>query len=406
MAERKGARCPRRVSIRLVGIRAGTSQDQMVEALQPLYKGKGRDEIWRALARLPLVLTRSIPEDQALKVQGYLEPKGAILEIAYAPGPPAVSGEGPSSQGVSEGGGPQEGVEGPPPGPLTSGVEGVRPVVERRAKPRVNPGIHLHPMGVGEILSRSFGLLQENFWTFFLILFIPQGAALLVGKAAEALFSAHAGPASGMAMGVGFVVWLSLFLAVFLGLQIWGQGALIHAVSETYLGHRTSVAASYAAIWPRLGPLLGTMLLLFSLVLLGTLLLVVPGVILLVNWLMADKVVVLEGLSGRAALGRSRELLKTRTEPGFSRGPKVKACTILLVGLLMGLGIRLLLQVPGAILQLISPDDVPVVLLDEVLKAGAEALGTTYVAIAMILYYYDLRTRIDGFDLRMMAENL
>ena len=42
----------------------------------------------------------------------------------------------------------------------------------------------------------------------------------------------------------------------------------------------------------------------------------------------------------------------------------------------------------------------------EILNIGASCLATVFTAIAMILFYYDIRLRKEGFDLRMMAENL
>jgi hypothetical protein len=36
----------------------------------------------------------------------------------------------------------------------------------------------------------------------------------------------------------------------------------------------------------------------------------------------------------------------------------------------------------------------------------AVSLATAYAAIAMILFYYDIRVRKEGFDLKMMAEKL
>ena len=42
----------------------------------------------------------------------------------------------------------------------------------------------------------------------------------------------------------------------------------------------------------------------------------------------------------------------------------------------------------------------------EILSIVGKTLTTTFTATAMILYYYDIRLRKEGFDLKMMAENL
>ena len=77
---------------------------------------------------------------------------------------------------------------------------------------------------------------------------------------------------------------------------------------------------------------------------------------LFLNWLQADKVVVLEGIAWMKALRRSKELMKGRTEPGFWKSIKTKASMIILVGFLIGIGIHLLFQLPGVLLGIVFPE--------------------------------------------------
>ena len=231
-----------------------------------------------------------------------------------------------------------------------------------------------------------------------------------------------------------------LAVLVMMILQFWAQGALIHAVSETYLGHATSLTTSYGAMRSRLGRLLGTMFLMGILIvlvpalmgiamaivvpilkamglsggkqmILAVILLLVGAVWffnLLLNWLLVDKVVVLEGKSWGSALRRSKELMNTRTEQGFWKRPKNKAGLILLLGFLIGVGIHLLFQVPGFLSQMFLPMSLGGVTLtlQQVLNVIANSLATVFTAIAMILFYYDIRLRSEGFDLKAMAEHL
>jgi hypothetical protein len=127
---------------------------------------------------------------------------------------------------------------------------------------------------------------------------------------------------------------------------------------------------------------------------------------LLLNWLMVDKVVVLEEQKWMKALRRSKELMKARTEPGFWKSIKMKAGLILLLGFLIGIGIHLLLQIPGLIFRMIAPGNLIVLTIQQVLEIAATSLAAVFTAIAMILYYYDIRLRKEGFDLKMMAENI
>lgn len=412
--------------VRLVGLKQGASKETLVQALQRLFKGKSAEQIGNALERLPLVLSRSVTEDQARQIKLFLEAQGAILKITYSASAvmaPSKERKRPEVASVRQ---PPESGESAPAG------------VERRAKPRVHAGIQVNPMGVGEILDRSFRLLRQYFWLFFIIIFIPQAVFFVVNFVLQFLVSGDMTQGPPVSMWAGFGI--SVFLAglIFLVLQFWAQGALIHAVSETYLGHNTSIKASYGAMRSRLGRLIGTMILWSILVFgvpalfgigaavvapslavmgFGGLMVGIIAVVavilaiwifatLFLNWLLADKVVVLEEYAWMKALRRSKELMKGRTEPGFWKSIKTKASLIILVGFLIGLGIHLLFQLPGVLLGIVFPEGLVVNTVQGVLNMVATSLATAYTAIAMILFYYDIRVRKEGFDLKMMAEKL
>lgn len=412
--------------VRLVGLKPGASKETLVQALQRLFKGKSAGEIEKALERLPLVLSRSVTEEKARQIKLFLESQGAILKITYSASAimaPPKEKRRPAIIPARE---------------TPKGVESAPAGMERRAKPRAHPGIQVQPMGVGEILDRSFRLLRQYFWLFFIIIFIPQAVFFVVNFGLQFLISGDMRQDFSLSMGAGFGISAFLAVLIFLVLQFWAQGALIHAVSETYLGHSTSIKASYGAMRSRLGRLIGTMIL-WSILVFGIPALfgiaaavavpslammglggVTAGIIavvvvilavwifttLFLNWLLADKVVVLEENGWMRALRRSKELMKGRTEPGFWKSIKTKASLIILVGFLIGLGIHLLFQLPGVLLGIVFPGGLVVTTVQGVLNMVAVSLATAYTAIAMILFYYDIRVRKEGFDLKMMAEKL
>jgi hypothetical protein len=412
--------------VRLVGVKPGASRETLVQALQRLFKGKSAEEIGKALERLPLVLSRSVTEEKARQVKLFLESQGAILKITYSASAIMAPSREKRMQDIA------------PVVETAKAVESAPPGVERRAKPRVHAGIQVQPMGVGEILDRSFRLLRQYFWLFFIIIFIPQAVFFAVNFIVQFLISGDMTQDFSVVTGAGFGISALLGVLIFLVLQFWAQGALIHAVSETYLGHSTSTKASYGAMRSRLGRLIGT-LILWSILVFGVPVLfgmvaaiavpslammglggVAAGIIafvvillavwifttLFLNWLLADKVVVLEELAWMKALRRSKELMKGRTEPGFWKSIKTKASLIIVVGVLIGLGIHLLFQLPGLLLGLVFSQGLVVTTVQGVLNMVATSLATAYTAIAMILFYYDIRVRKEGFDLKMMAEKL
>jgi hypothetical protein len=425
----------KRFVIRLTGVEPGTRPQELASALQQLFRKKTLEEVVDLLSRLPLLLASSATEMQARKVHAFLKPKGAILKItSVTPAPTPVTKTSheetvavkkeyvPTDQSASGG-------ETPPKGETPAREE-------RRAKPRVHPGIQIHPMAVGELLDRSFRLLRQHFWLFFIIMFIPQGLFFVMRHGVSLVFGTSGEGARGI--GAGFGVFTVFAFLVFVMVQFWAQGALIFAVSETYLGHSTSIKGSYNAIRKRLGQLLGTMILwgvlvfiwpalagILSAVLLPVLaalgirgaVLIVASVIalivtiwlalnLLLNWVLVDKIVVLENMSWMSALRRSKELMNARTEPGFWRRPTNKAALILLLGILIAIGIHFLFHAPGLIFNLFAPGSLLGSTLMGLLNTISTSLATGYTAIAMILYYYDIRVRKEGFDLKMMAQNL
>ena len=394
--------------IRLMGLQPGASEEKLARALQRIYKGKTEEELRRALMGLPWVLARKAGEEQAQKIKRFLESHGAIVKISI-PGAPGTREIRVSELEPSQGEQPYTGEE-------------------RRSKPRVTEGIQLYPMGIGEILDRSFHLLRSHFRLLFLIILTPQAIHFLVSQGFQLAFSGGAAVSNPLATGIGFGITAFFAAILFIIIQFWAQGALINAVSEAYLGHEASVWGSYRAMRNRLGRLIGTLFLMGLLIAVAAGAIVVVGMVLamvsgfltavfgfagvvvglhlLLNWLMVDKVVVLEEMSWMNALRRSKELMTARTEKGFWKSTKMKAGLILLLGFLIGLGFQLLFQLPGAVLGFLGKGNVMVVTFLHILSIAATSLATVYTAVAMILYYYDIRVRKEGFDLKMMAENL
>jgi hypothetical protein len=424
----------KRFVIRLVGVEPGTRPQELASALQQLFRKKSREEVVDRLSRLPLLLASSATETQARKVHAFLKPKGAILKItSVTPAPTPVTKTSHEAAVAVK----KEYV------PIDeSASKGETPArEERRAKPRIHPGIQIHPMALGELLDRSFRLLRQYFWLFFIIMFIPQGLFFVMRHGVSLVLGTSGETASFIGAGSGLRAFGVITFLVFLILQFWAQCALVFAVSETYLGHSTSIKVSYNAIRRRSGQLFGPMLLwavlffiLFALAVLGRIILAVLGPVfpiggiggaarivitgialiitiwavlrLLLNWLLMDKVVVLENMGGMSALRRTDELMNGRTQPGFWKRPKIKAGLIVLLAFLIGIGIYPLFKAPEFLFNLLAPGSLLGSTLMGLLKVIFNSLLTAYTFMTMILYYYDIRVRKEGFDLKMMAQNL
>src|SRR3712207_1516253 len=92
--------------------------------------------------------------------------------------------------------------------------------------------------------------------------------------------------------------------------NFWFQGMVIEAVRDIQDGRRDfSVGGLFRSVLPVLPKLIGVGLVAGIGIVLGLVLLIVPGLILLTIWAVVSPVVVIEG-RGLDALGRSRELVR------------------------------------------------------------------------------------------------
>jgi hypothetical protein len=167
--------------------------------------------------------------------------------------------------------------------------------------------------------------------------------------------------------------------------------ALVHNISASYLGEDLTAGQSYARAAPRLLPLLGTQMLSTLVILLGLILLVVPGVIFSLWFLVIAPVVILERKAVTSALGRSRELMRDNLGKGFMLGFVVGILSAIL-GFALGL------------LTSFVPWPHPTI--NAFVQTVLQALLLPIQTAPWILLYYDLRIRKEAFDLQMLAETL
>jgi len=108
------------------------------------------------------------------------------------------------------------------------------------------------------------------------------------------------------------IVFTSIILMSFgwlLELVCWM--ALVRAVSVTLMGGNTTVSEAFQeVIREKFGAMIPTAIMAGLIVLLGFVLLVVPGIFLAIRYCLIIQIVVIEGRRGRAALFRSKELIR------------------------------------------------------------------------------------------------
>lgn len=262
--------------------------------------------------------------------------------------------------------------------------------------------VELRPMGIGDILDATFRLYKTSFVPFLviaLIAYLPYALYTLgVGLAyqppdsslnpftqvTETDMEAEGADAYFLLDGLGSLVFMVV---------VWPlvQAALIYVISGVILGEQLSAGEAFRRARGRIIPLFGTQFLAGIVVVLGLLLLVVPGIIFALWFMLIAPVVVLERISGSRGMSRSKELMRENLGKGFALSAIVS-----LLGWCVGFGAGFVL----AILPLPHPAFFDVGLL------LVQAVVLPIQTAPMILLYYDLRVRKEGFDLQRLAESV
>jgi hypothetical protein len=294
----------------------------------------------------------------------------------------------------------------------------------------MNSPYYLRPMDFRDVLDDTFDLYKENF-----ILFVTITA--IVYLPFQLVLGTFRFPGAGSPATDPAVVWGSL-LSRSPGLILWifayylTVGALTTAVSERYLGRKITPREAYRSILGRFGAFVWTLFLNMILLGAGIMLLALAAALLIggiaafggavgiviavvfglifaaagflyaFSFSFVIPVFALEGKSGRTAIQRSAQLV-------FYRPLKI-AGSIMLIGFITAF-ISGILMMPVALLTgaLGGSGAEPSRLAG--LASGAfngivQALIQPIQLTVIVLLYYDVRIRREGFDLEMLANEL
>jgi hypothetical protein len=163
------------------------------------------------------------------------------------------------------------------------------------------------------------------------------------------------------------------------------NAAVISAVANLYLGRPVTAMDAIRHGFRRLLPLLGTSILMYLAIFGGMLLLIIPGILFALWFGLSQHVVVIEGIAGPAALGRSKKLVRPH------------------LGTFLVLGI--ILFVIFAALQL-GAAFVPQRHLQLVATALLTAVATIVGTAAGVVFYFSCRCAEENFDLHYLAESI
>jgi len=270
--------------------------------------------------------------------------------------------------------------------------------------------LRLRPMGVGDLLDTAFRLYRRHFLLFVGIVSVIYVPLTLVRTVLEGAFLfTEVELVSMSSIGFYFVTQLALLVMTFLAVQGLMNAAMARAVADSYLGRPRGLVDTFRALGWRWLRLVGALILLGLLDVFIFLLFLIPcvgwiaGLIFLiyVNVPISSflaPVVVVEGQGAAGSLGRAFDL-------GRRKFWRVLGINLLLV--LLGVAIWWALF---ALLALVSSvwqsDSVILTIFYQLVALVVTVMVMPVWLSTLTLLYFDLRIRLEGFDLELMLQEM
>lgn len=266
----------------------------------------------------------------------------------------------------------------------------------------------LRPLAVGEILDLAIKIYRERFGHLVKAVAAVVAPVSVLGALIQLSVPDADSTFTGEVDELGRPViesgdfWTFLAGLLLLGLVSYVASQLAAAasfklVSGAYLDEEPDWRGSLSYATSRLRSLLWLTVVFAVFLALAFLACVVPSIYFYVAWTVAVPVLLLEDVRGRQALKRSRALVKGRWWP---------TAGVLLVAFILSGIVQAVLS--GLLLAVVSAGN------NEVVDAAAQALANTaasvlttpFTAAVIMVVYFDLRVRKEGFDLELLAKRV
>jgi hypothetical protein len=248
-------------------------------------------------------------------------------------------------------------------------------------------------MGIGGILDQAISIVKDNFVLLFTIMLFGLIPVLLAQEFLKLAVTPELPPNPTMQdyMRVqqqqnAYWPWfMAINVLYFLIVIPITNAAVIQSVARVYLGQSITAVEALKHGVRRLLPLIGTTILMYLAIWGGFLLLIIPGIYFAIWFGLSQHVVVLEGLAGPKALGRSKKLVHK------DRGK------FLALGLIAGIITFMLV---------IGTQMIPQPHVRAVASALVQAVATMLATAAFVVFYFSCRCNVENFDLHYLAESI
>jgi hypothetical protein len=250
------------------------------------------------------------------------------------------------------------------------------------------------PQGIGGVLDTAFQLYKESLATVWPIALLVAIISLL-----PSLYLLFAGIAAfdPQAIASGDLsIYRTIFITVLISVvpSLWGASALLYKQRSIGIGEPVSNGEAFRVALVRLLPLIGATIVYALAVGIGSLLLFVPGMILMLSLILFMALVLFENKGPIDAVVGSHRLVWGnwwRTCAIFT------VTAILLIVLFVAVSFVVLIVTPFA--GMASNSVVAGMVVQLVLNAAVNVLVAPFTSAVMIALYWDLKLRKEGGDL-------
>jgi hypothetical protein len=222
---------------------------------------------------------------------------------------------------------------------------------------------------VGRVFSRTLSLLSRNFPIYFAVAAVAALPSVFVETSVSDKNVDYSAPL--------------LALLTMLVLSPLSQAIMLHTAFQDMSGRRINLSESLRAALGRWLPLIGLSICVGVGVMCGLILLIVPGVVLMIMWYVANPACIVERLGVFASMGRSSELTKGHRWSIFGMWVLIAIASGVMSAVLKGV-----LGLTGSSGLVISG------------TLAWTALAGAFAAVFAIVTYHDLRVAKEGIDTR------
>jgi len=264
-----------------------------------------------------------------------------------------------------------------------------------------------YPMGLIEMLEEALEIYRQNFTVLFSLALIPALIGVPFGTAANLLQTLPT--SEGYEPLLVAIALVSPILSIlFIVAAFIGYGAQIWAAGQAIMGKRVGFGEAWMAVLKRSGVLLLTMLLAFLPTIAGLALCCVGVLVTAVIFLaVLEQVVLFEGIAYFRAITRHVQLVYPNWEWVRVLGFFLASYLVIMVvqtligwgGVMSFFGLEIWREVFPLSTRLAF------LVVGQLWQQLANALVMPYWAVFMTLLYFDLRSRREAFDLKVLLEN-